>query len=40
VHDDPETFHETYLVERLTGIGASRAPDYLNMYLDHHAEST
>jgi hypothetical protein len=39
VHDDPATFHETYLVERLTGIGSSRAPDYLEMYLNHHGES-
>lgn len=39
VHYDPETFHEDYLVERLTGIGSSRAPDYLDMYLNHHGES-
>jgi glycosyltransferase involved in cell wall biosynthesis len=39
VHDDPATFHENYFVERLTGIGSSRAPDYLEMYLNHHGES-
>jgi glycosyltransferase involved in cell wall biosynthesis len=32
-------FYEKYLVERLTGIGASREDGYLSMYLNHHGES-
>ena len=36
---DAETFYDEYLVERLTGIGSLREPDFVEAFLDHHGES-
>jgi glycosyltransferase involved in cell wall biosynthesis len=36
---DDATFHEEYLVERLTGVGSLREPGFADMFLNHHGES-
>jgi glycosyltransferase involved in cell wall biosynthesis len=33
------SFYERYLVERLTGIGSARTPEFVDMYLAYHGES-
>jgi hypothetical protein len=36
---DDATFDTEYLVERISGIGSARTPEFVHMYLDYHGES-